>query len=285
MADVVPVPILSSMSVSNIDQILHRELIANSNNARALVSFGFKQGGQTHFIGRREALENNWSIEYVEDLALQGLDKHEEPEWEPVQVKFQGETYTLLKREGDDLTASSILRKKLLIEIQQHFGTSSVGFAVPNRNTIIACGKPEAMLIYLNDMYHSSDANGYEKVSNMVYLVRNGNVLAAAPMPADVPAPNIIPAGNAKGATRHGIDSGTSASTKKPKRPTRTLKAGKGRTMRTSGVKAGSASKAGNASAPPAEETPAPAAAPATGGAKKLRTGGARKKIAIKKKR
>ena len=279
MADVVPVPILSSKSVNNIDQILHRELIANSNDARALVSFGFKQNGQTHFIGRREALENNWSIEYVENLALQGLDKHEEPEWEPVEVKFQGQSYTLLKREGDDLTASSILRKKLLIEIQQHFGTNSVGFAVPNRNTIIACGKPEAMLIYLNDMYHSSDSRGYEKVSNMVYLVRNGNVLAAAPMPADVPAPNILPTSKRK--AKSGIDTSTSSNTKKPKRPTRSLKAGKSRTMRASSSKAGTSSKAEAAPKPPKEE-PTPTA---SSSAKKLRSGGGRKKIAIKKKK
>jgi hypothetical protein len=283
MADVVPVPILSSKSVNNIDQILHRELIANSNDARALVSFGFKQDGQTHFIGRREALENNWSIEYVENLALQGLDKHEEPEWEPVDVKFQGQTHTLLKREGDDLTASSILRKKLLIEIQQHFGTSSVGFAVPNRNTIIACSKPEAMLIYLNDVYHSSDTNGYEKVSNMVYLVRNGNVLAAAPMPADVPAPSIISASSAQGATKFGIETGTSSSTKKPKRPTRTLKSGKARATKV-GIKAGSSTKAGISSTPPpADEVATTATAPSS--SKKLRSAAGRKKIAIKKKR
>ena len=70
MTEVVPVPILSNLNIHNIDQILHRDLIANSNDSRALVSYGFKQNGQTHFIGRREALENNWSIEFVEDLAL-----------------------------------------------------------------------------------------------------------------------------------------------------------------------------------------------------------------------
>ncbi|EDM25583.1 hypothetical protein LNTAR_08171 [Lentisphaera araneosa HTCC2155] len=280
MTEVVPVPILSNLNIQNIDQILHRDLIANSNDSRALVSYGFKQNGQTHFIGRREALENNWSLEFVEDLALQALDKHEEPEWEPVEVKYQGTTHTLLKREGDDLTASSILRKKLLIEIQQHFGTKSVGFAVPNRNTIIAAAVPEALLIYLNDCYHASDSQGYEKVSNMVYLIRNGNVLAAAPMPADVPAPQPI-ASKAK-TTQRDVDTGTSANMKKPRRPTRSLKAGK---SKLNARRAGTASKAGNASTPaPVEEAPvAPAAAPA--GGRKLRTGGARKKISIKKKK
>ncbi|MDD7986090.1 hypothetical protein PQO01_14150 [Lentisphaera marina] len=265
MTEVVPVPILSNLTIHNIDQILHRDLIANSNDNRALVSYGFKQNGETHFIGRREALENNWSLDFVEGLAMQALDKHEEPEWEPVEVKYQGATHTLLKREGDDLTASSILRKKLLVEIQQHFGTKSVGFAVPNRNTIIAAAVPEALLIYLNDCYHASDAQGYEKVSNMVYLVRNGNVLAAAPMPADVPAPQ--PIASQTKATQSGIDTGTSSNMKKPKRPTRSLKAGK---SKLNARRAGSASKAGNASTPPVEEAaPAASAAPAPTAAKK----------------
>jgi hypothetical protein len=280
MTEVVPVPILSNLNIHNIDQILHRDLIANSNDNRALVSYGFKQNGQTHFIGRREALENNWSLDFVEGLALQALDKHEEPEWEPVEVKYQGTTHTLLKREGDDLTASSILRKKLLTEIQSHFGTKSVGFAVPNRNTIIAAAVPEALLIYLNDSYHASDAQGYEKVSNMVYLVRNGNVLAAAPMPADVPAPQ--PIASAATSTPRDVGTGTSANMKKPKRPTRSLKAGK---SKLNARRSGNASKAGNASAPPVEDA-TPAASPAaTAAPKKMRSPGARKKISIKKKR
>ncbi|WDE97386.1 hypothetical protein PQO03_05400 [Lentisphaera profundi] len=278
MTEVVPVPILSNLKISNIDQILHRDLIANSNDSRALVTFGFKQNGQTHFIGRREALENNWTLEFVEGLALQALDKRDEPEWEPVEVKYQGETHTLLKREGDDLTASSILRKKLLIEIQEHFGTKSVGFAVPNRNTIIATALPEALLLYLNDVYHASDSKGYEKVSNMVYLVRNGNVLAAAPMPADVPAPKALAEPAVTGKTQSKITTATSARMKKPSRA-RSLKAGKSK-MKSPAPKTGNSTKAGNASTPaPVDEA---AASPAP---KKLRTGGARKKISIKKKR
>lgn len=189
MAEVVPYPFLSSTHLDNIQNIMHRDLVASSNDARALVCYGFKQSGKAHFISQQEAQENGWSIEFVEKLAMDALEKRVEPEWESQIVNYGGQQHTLLIRTGDDLTSSSILRKQLLTEIQGHFGTPSVGFGVPNRNTIIAGAVPEAILQFLNQKYHDSASNGFHPVSDMVYLVRNGKVLAAAPMPDNMPAP------------------------------------------------------------------------------------------------
>ncbi len=260
-AEVVPFPFLSRLNISNIDDILHRDLIASHNEHRALVSYGFKQGAQTHYIGTKEALENNWTIDFVEGLALDALAKHTEPEWEPKVVTYEGKEHTLLIREGDDLTASSILRKQLLKEIQAHFGTPSVGFAVPNRNTIIAGGKPEAIVEFLNEVYHNSSSKGYETVSNMVYLVRNGNVLAAAPMPDNMRAPM----------TKDTVSSLQILNSNKSTKVNQLINTSKGKAPSKPKLKAGNSSKSAAAS-----------------GVKKMRKPGAstgKKKISIKKKR
>ena len=46
MAEVVPYPFLSSTQLDNIQNILSRDLVASSNENRALVCYGFKQSGK-----------------------------------------------------------------------------------------------------------------------------------------------------------------------------------------------------------------------------------------------
>ncbi len=183
------VPYLSRCDFLGKDLMLHRDLVKHSSNTRACVVYGYKDPrGKLQFLSTTEASQNGWSIGFVEKEALDLLMQKSQPEWDAKIVNHGGASHQILVCEGDDMTASNILKKTMLTELQQHFGGDAIYLAVPNRNTIIAAGSAEAIIELVRSKWDMSDTRGYVKVSDMIYAAKNGKVLGAGILPPAPPA-------------------------------------------------------------------------------------------------
>ena len=183
------VPYLSRCDFLGKDLMLHRDLVKHSSNSRACVVYGYKDPrGKLQFLSNTEANQNDWTIGYVEKEALNLLMEKSQPEWDAKIIHHNGASHQVLVCEGDEMTASNILKKTMLTELQQHFGGDAIYLAVPNRNTIIAAGSAEAIIELVRSKWDMSDTRGYVKVSDMIYAAKNGKVLGAGLLPPAPPA-------------------------------------------------------------------------------------------------
>ncbi|MEN9361610.1 MAG: hypothetical protein RL095_3145 [Verrucomicrobiota bacterium] len=186
------VPYLSRCDFLGKDLMLHRDLVKHSSATRACVVYGYKDArGKLQFLSNAEAGQNGWTIGFVEKEALELLMQKSQPEWDPKIVNHNGASHQVLICEGDEMTASNILKKSMLVELQQHFGGDAIYLAVPNRNTIIAAGSAEAIIELVRSKWDMSETRGYVKVSDMIYAAKNGKVLGAATLPPAPLAPKL----------------------------------------------------------------------------------------------
>ena len=183
------VPYLSRCDFLGKDLMLHRDLVKHSSNTRACVVYGYKDArGKLQFLSNTEANQNGWTIAFVEKEALALLMEKSQPEWDAKIINHNGASHQVLVCEGDEMTASNIMKKTMLTELQQHFGGDAIYLAVPNRNTIIAAGSAEAIIELVRSKWDMSDTRGYVKVSDMIYAAKSGKVLGAGLLPPAPPA-------------------------------------------------------------------------------------------------
>jgi len=169
------------------DVLLHRDLMKTNHLNRAMVCYGYKDAeGRFQYLTSVEASQSGLTVEAVEAEALANLTKVEEvqgTEWMPHRETIDGIDVRFLIKEGNEFTASNILRSDVLKDLQAYFQTPTVAIGIPNRNTMIVCNVPDKMLDTLKSHYVGSVTKGYDLVSDMIYLARAGMLIGAAPFP------------------------------------------------------------------------------------------------------
>jgi hypothetical protein len=181
------VPYLGRNNWKGKEILLFRDILKTNHLHRAVVCYGYKDDNDRYqYLTQAEALQNNMDIAQVEHEARANmlyLDQTEDAPWIPVETESQGQTVTVLTKTGGDLTASNILREDILKDLQHYFESPTIAIAVPNRNTILVCSKATLMLDLFKRKYQESVTNGFEPVSDMVYLAKGGVLIGAAPFP------------------------------------------------------------------------------------------------------
>ncbi len=182
------VPYLGRNNWKGKEILMFRDILKTNHLHRAIVCYGYKDQttGKHQYLTQAEAQQNNLDFAQVEREARANmlyLDKNDPTEWVPVVTQSQGKDVTVLTKVGSDITASNVLREDILVDLQHFFESPTVAIGIPNRNTIIACSKPVMMLEYFKRKYQESVSNGFEPVSDMIYLAKGGVLIGAAPFP------------------------------------------------------------------------------------------------------
>ncbi len=96
--------------------------------------------GEIDYLLKKVAEKQGWSDSKVERAALKTLVKRERAAgWKPRKVDWGKAGSKILVRQGDELTASDILRAKVIKKAKDYLKAGDLVVAIPIRTMLIAC--------------------------------------------------------------------------------------------------------------------------------------------------
>ncbi len=174
-------PMLTPPDALDTETFVARQLTETDEYEVPLVAFArFDEQGGLSYISRDAIKKKGHGIGQLEAAAMKNLvNRGGRPDWKPENISFgQGEV-TILRRQGDLVTASDILDRELTNIAQNYFSCEQLFIAVPTQAIMLAADDGMHLAGLVNH-YCRDAAAPSPPLSPLIFCLEKGEIIGIA---------------------------------------------------------------------------------------------------------
>ena len=168
-------PIIVPPDWSGASSCYNHLLLNNELPGTPLIAYGEDNASQTSYVLENDIKSDN-QIQEIHKEAILNLQNRESLKDCELGVKISGGLDPYYMRCADDLTASDILNKDLMLKIHSDLNSDTLYVAIPNKSTLLIGSNQDDIAAFAEDHYLDSEKMNSVPVTADVFKIIKGEI-------------------------------------------------------------------------------------------------------------